>query len=129
MTKKIIEIQSLLTPEEVSKKLENDLATRNIPIFAKFDHKKNADEVSLSLDFNTVYVFGSPIVGTKLMQENPAISIALPLKISVWQNRDGNTTLSYQNIHDLAEEFNIKNNQVTDKIALLLENIINTITK
>lgn len=33
---------------------------------------------------NQVIVFGSPKVGTKLMQENPAISIELPLKISVW---------------------------------------------
>jgi len=43
----------------------------------------------MKLPPNKVIVFGSPKVGTLLMQQDPSISLELPLRISVWEDADG----------------------------------------
>ena len=66
---------SKFSVDETMGRIEQILQKMDIPVFAKFDHQKNAKEVGLDLRPNQVIVFGSPKVGTKLMQENTAISI------------------------------------------------------
>ena len=66
---------SKFSVDETMGRIEQILQKMDIPVFAKFDHQKNAEEVGLDLRPNQVIVFGSPKVGTKLMQENPDISI------------------------------------------------------
>ncbi len=56
-------------------RLEAELARRRIPLFAKFDHAQNAREAGLELRPTTVLVFGSPKVGTGLMQLDQSISL------------------------------------------------------
>lgn len=109
-------------------KTKNFLTQRNIPIFAEFDHSKNAKEVGLKLNATKVIVFGNPKVGTFLMQENPQISTELPLKISIWEARD-NTYIAYTDIQELAKKYNIKNQQVIENINKLLQEIVKTSTK
>ena len=81
--------ESQFSVPETMTRIEQTLHTMGVPVFAKFDHGKNAEEVGLQLLPNQVIVFGSPKVGTKLMQDNPSISIELPLKISVWEDKNG----------------------------------------
>lgn len=87
----------------------------DIPVFAKFDHQKNAEEVGLDLRPNQVIVFGSPKVGTKLMQENPAISIELPLKISVWEDKNGKVWTSFPQMERLASEYGLEKNRLSER--------------
>ncbi|MDE5592210.1 MAG: DUF302 domain-containing protein [Helicobacter sp.] len=96
-----------------------------IPIFAEFDHERNAKDVGLPLNPIRVIVFGNPKVGTLLMQENPKIGIELPLRISIWQ--DGNNTyITYTDIKKLAKKYDIKNKQIVDNIDKLLAKIVKT---
>lgn len=87
--------ESQFSVAETMENLERNIKAAGIPVFAKFDHGKNAEEVGLKLLPNQVIVFGSPKVGTKLMQENPSISIELPLKISVWEDAKGSVWVTF----------------------------------
>ncbi|WP_104722017.1 DUF302 domain-containing protein [Helicobacter mesocricetorum] len=114
------------TTYENTKKL---LTQKNIPIFAEFDHSKNAKDVGLELNATKVIVFGNPKVGTFLMQENPKISMELPLRISIWEDTQHNTYIAYTDIKELAKKYAIKNNQIVENIHKLLEEIIKTSAK
>lgn len=115
--------ESKFSVDETIKRVEQVLHTMDIPVFAKFDHKKNAEEAGLELSPNQVIVFGSPKVGTKLMQENPAISIELPLKISVWEDKNGKVWISFPLMEQLASVYGLEKEPVIGKMQELLEKI------
>ena len=119
---------SKFSVDETMGRIEQILQKMDIPVFAKFDHQKNAEEVGLDLRPNQVIVFGSPKVGTKLMQENPAISIELPLKISVWEDKNGKVWTSFPQMEHLASEYGLEKEPVIGKMQELLEKIVNQST-
>lgn len=116
--------KSQFSVEETMTRIEQTLKTMEIPVFARFDHGKNAEEVGLELRPNQVIVFGSPKVGTILMQKNPSISIELPLRISVWEDRDGSVWASFPKMKQMAANYGLENEPITEKMQTLLENIV-----
>ena len=60
----------------------------------------------------------------ELMQENPAISIELPLKISVWEDKNGKVWTSFPQMKRLASEYGLEKEPVIEKMQELLENIV-----
>lgn len=115
--------------KETVERIENDLKKRDIPVFAKFDHAKNARDVSLDLGETTVIVFGDPKVGTKLMQETQIMAVDLPLKILVWQDKDKNVYAGFIKTSYMAEKFGMASNPVIGKMQGLLEAIVAAGTK
>lgn len=110
--------------EETVARIQTVLRQKEIPAFTLFDHSKNAKEVGLNLNPNTVIVFGSPKVGTLLMQKNPELSIELPLKISIWQDSDGNVWTAFPNMDRVAKEYNLSEDPILEKMQSLLRDII-----
>lgn len=109
---------------ETMTRIEQTLKKLEIPVFAKFDHSKNAEEVGLKLLPNQVIVFGSPKVGTKLMQDNPSISIELPLRISVWEDKNGSVWATFPQMKAMAARYGLEGEQVINKMQKLLEKIV-----
>ena len=107
-------------------KLETELRKREIPLFAKFDHALNAKEAGLELLPTTVLVFGSPKVGTGLMQADPSISLELPLRISIWEDQTGSTWLAFPNLKRLSAEYGLENHPVIPKMQALLEQLVSS---
>ncbi len=102
---------------------------KGLTLFAEFDHAENAKGVNLPLEATTVLVFGSPQVGTKLMQEFPGIGVVLPLKILIMQ-QDGKVTLSYENLAMLFEPYGVKkDNPILQKMQGLLKALAENATK
>lgn len=122
-------IESKFNFVETLKQLNKNLNEKNVPIFAIFDHKKNADEVKLSLRPTQVIVFGSPKVGTLLMQENQAIAAELPLKITIWEDENGKTWLSVPKVKEVAKNYDLAQNPIISKMDILLENLTQNIKK
>lgn len=105
-------------------KIENDLKKKSIQIFAKFDHAKNAKDAGLTLDETTVIVFGDPKVGTKLMQENQLIAEELPLKILVWQDKNGDVFAGFVKPGAFSKDFGMDANPIIGKMQGLMEGIV-----
>lgn len=116
--------ESQFSVPETMTRIEQTLHTMGVPVFAKFDHGKNAEEVGLQLRPNQVIVFGSPKVGTKLMQDNPSISIELPLKISVWEDKNGSVWATFPQMRTMAAEYGLEAEPVIGKMQELLEKIV-----
>lgn len=121
--KRMKNYESQFSVDETMQRIEQKLSVLEIPVFARFDHRKNAEEAGLELRPNKVIVFGSPKVGTKLMQANPAISIELPLKISVWEDKNGKVWATIPQMNRLAIEYGLQTEAVVSKLQSLLEKI------
>lgn len=115
-----------LPVKETVERLENALKAQDIPLFAKFDHAKNAADAGLTLRPTTVLVFGSPKVGTGLMQADQSISLELPLRISIWEDEAGSTWLAFPRLDNMAQEYGLSGHPVIPKMQSLLEKLVRT---
>jgi len=89
-------------PKETMDRLEAGAKAKGMTVFARIDHAAGAAEVGLSLRPTAVLIFGAAKAGTALMQANQTIGIDLPLKALVWQDAQGKTWLSYNELEWLA---------------------------
>lgn len=115
--------ESQFSVDETVARIQAQLKANGVPVFAIFDHGKNAEEVGLELLPTKVIVFGSPKVGTKLMQQNPSISLELPLKISVWQDKAGSVWMAFPLMVEMATPYGMQNEPTVAGMQNLLENL------
>ncbi len=121
---KLFLLEGQLSTERTVEKLEVELAQRGIPLFAKFDHAANARHVGLELRPTTVLVFGSPKVGTGLMQADQSISLELPLRISVWEDEAGSTWLAFPRVGRMARDYGLESRPEIVGMQNLLEALV-----
>jgi uncharacterized protein (DUF302 family) len=93
--------------EVVLARLVSTLKSRGIEVFTIIDHSGEAKRVGQHLRETKLVIFGSPSVGTALMQTQPLIALDLPLKILIWAGDDGETCVSYDNPSALAKRYGI----------------------
>lgn len=119
-------MEGQLPVDDTVKRLEHALSERDIPVFAKFDHAQNASDAGLTLRPTTVLVFGSPKVGTGLMQADQSISLELPLRISVWEDEAGSTWLAFPRLDLMTREYGLEQHPAVSKMQALMEQLVRT---
>ena len=106
--------------------LQKILKSKGIKIFAKINHAANAKSINMALQPSIAIVFGKPKMGTLLMQEDPSIGLDLPLKVLIFQDKNGHTKMAYKDGNYFAKHYNIKKHRkLLHKITNLLQNITN----
>ena len=103
----LITIRSGHGPKDTMSRLEAEVKTRGMTIFARIDHAAGATAAGLSLPPTEILIFGNAKGGTPLMQSVQTIGIDLPLKALVWQDVSGATFLSYNDPAWLAKRHGI----------------------
>lgn len=111
-------MMSKMSVMEVKEKLLKLLSQKNIKFFTTFEHSALAKEAGLELPDTVVVVYGSPKVGTLLMQKSNEIALELPLKVLIYA-KDNATHIAYKDIKTIATPFNLQNDPVVDKISKL----------
>ena len=110
------------------KVIKDFLKEKNIEIFAEINHRENAIKAGMDMQNEMLLIFGSPLTGTLLMEENPEIGIELPAKLLIYSTND-DVYLLYKNPEELIDIFKIRDyKEVLKKLKLLFDNIINTVS-
>ena len=99
----IIDTPSNHSVDETVEKLKGILQAKGVTIFAIVDHSGEAEKVGLKMRPTKVVIFGSPKAGTPLMLAAPSVAIDLPLKILIWEDREGKVWVSYNSLPYLHE--------------------------
>jgi uncharacterized protein (DUF302 family) len=100
-------IQSVFGPKETMDRLEAEIRSKGLTIFAKIDHAAGAAEVGLKLRPTELIIFGNARGGTPLMQSAQTVGIDLPLKALVWQDAAGKTWISYNEPNWIAQRHGV----------------------
>lgn len=120
-------VESEFDVDETVLRLQDEILTRPLGIFAIIDHTDNAEGVGMELRPTTLILFGSPAVGTVLMQSEQTIGIDLPLKYLVWEDACGKVRIGYNSTKFLKKRHKIKDrDQVFENIANVLDAIAQT---
>ncbi|MBT4687775.1 MAG: DUF302 domain-containing protein [Rhodospirillaceae bacterium] len=103
---------------------------KGIKVFARINHAKAAMSIGKDLAPSEVIIFGSPKIGTPLMQSDLKIGVDLPLKAMAWKDVDGQVKLAYTDPVWLAKRFGITNrDKVFKKMAGALNKFTDMATK
>lgn len=99
--------QSPFAVKETMGRLEKALRDKGNTIIARIDHARAAQDAKLQLAPTEEIIFGNPAAGTLLMQANPAVTTALPLRAAAWE-KDGTVWLTAVDPAAIAAEHGIK---------------------
>lgn len=80
-------------------------------ILEDFDHRELAEAAGLDLLPTQVVLFGKPAMGTRVIQENRATALVLPLKVMIWEDEQHQVHMGYLSPVYLGSLFNIKHNK------------------
>ncbi len=105
----------------------NFLKSKGVTVFSIIDHRKNAKEVGLNMENETVIIFGSPVTGTLLMKENPEIGIELPSKLLIYST-NSDVYLLYKDPDEMLELYGIRESRdAIQKLKMLYRLIANQV--
>jgi len=77
-------------------------------IFARIDHKRNAESVGIEMNNAEVLIFGNPKGGSLIMKKDIASCLDLPLRVAVYEDNKGHVFLSYHNQYGLAGIYDVE---------------------
>jgi uncharacterized protein (DUF302 family) len=126
----LIRKQSPYTVAETIDRLEAVVKGKNLTVFARIDHAAGAKKVDKELRPTLLIIFGSPAVGTPLMQAQQTMGLDLPLKVLAWQDAAGKVWLGYQAPADMAAAHGLpKDNPVIKRVTGALNAFTNAAVK
>jgi len=126
----IVKKASAHSVKETMDKFESLIKSKGMTVFARVDHKKNAAGIEMKMSDAEVLIFGNPKGGTVLMKQDGAVSLDLPLRVAVYQDKDGKVWLSYHNPQDLKNNYDVAAGaKVLNKVEGALDKLSSAVTK
>ncbi|MDH5547894.1 MAG: DUF302 domain-containing protein [Gammaproteobacteria bacterium] len=101
-------IESKNSPADTMNKLEAMVKEKGFHVFARIDHAAGAKSIDKDLRPTELLIFGNPKGGTVLMSCDQQIGLDLPLKFLVWQDEQGKTWISYNEMEHFAKRYGLK---------------------
>ena len=71
------------------------MADRGFTVFNVIDHSGVAGRAGVQMPDSKLVLFGKPAVGAEVMLAAPLAALDIPLKVLVWQDRNGAVSVSY----------------------------------
>jgi uncharacterized protein (DUF302 family) len=75
--------------------LRRVIADRGFTVFNVIDHSGVAGRAGVQMPDSKLVMFGKPAVGAAVMLAAPLAALDIPLKVLVWEDRNGAVSVSY----------------------------------
>ena len=80
---------------ETVERLEQSIDARGFKLFRVIDHSGTAEQVGVQMPDSKLVMFGKPAVGAAVMLAAPLAALDIPLKVLVWEDKNGAVSVSY----------------------------------
>ena len=91
----IITKHSSTSVAETVERLRRLMEDRGFTVFNVIDHSGVAERVGVQMPDSKLVMFGKPTVGAAVMVAAPLAALDIPLKVLVWEDRNGAVSVSY----------------------------------
>lgn len=109
--------------------LEKIVREKGLTVFARIDHQAGAQGVGMEMAEAQLLIFGNPKLGTKIMQQDTAAGLDLPLRVLVFAAPDGQTQIKYHNPQAMKKTYNLQGNKALDKAEGALGKLTDAATR
>jgi uncharacterized protein (DUF302 family) len=125
----LVKKQSAHGVKETMDRLEALVKEKSMTVFARIDHRANAESVGQSMPDSQVLIFGNPKAGTRIMLHDLAAALDLPLRVLAYSDSDGNTWVLYHNPQGLKNSFGVEDSKVIGEVEGALDKITDQVVK
>ena len=80
-TERVMTVTSTQSFAATENDLRESLSARNLKLFTVVDHGAGAQSIGENIGKSKLFIFGNPKSGTPLMQAEPKLGLALPMKV------------------------------------------------
>ena len=109
---------------ETEAALRAGFESRGLKLFTVVDHGAGAKSVGEDIGGSKLFIFGNPKAGTPLMQSEPHLGLALPMKILL-REANGRVTLHRDDIAASVRSYGVTDQEARlDKISGALDAVI-----
>ena len=84
------------------------ITDRDFTVFNVIDHSGVAERAGVQMPDSKLVMFGKPAVGATAMVAAPLAGLDIPLKVLVWEDRNGAVSVSYNSPGFLAERHHLE---------------------
>lgn len=121
----IVQVQAEGNVDEVMERLEVDVSEAGATIFAKVDHGAGAESVGMPIGDSQLLIFGNPKLGTPAIADDPLAGLVLPLKVLVFDDRNGQTWIAYEEVDDMFDDLDVDDDaQYVETIETVLRQFV-----
>jgi uncharacterized protein (DUF302 family) len=113
----VIRKASPYPPKQTIDRFEQIVEQKGMTIFARIDHKANANTVKMNMNEAELLIFGNPAIGTRIMNHDTAAGLDLPLRVLAYTDDDGNNWLIYHDPAALKTHFNVEHCTAIEKVS------------
>ena len=99
----MITVESTHDVKTTIDRLEAAVNGAGATVFARIDHKANAEKAGLEQPASQVLIFGNPKMGTPMMNASGSVGLDLPLRVHAF-DKDGKTLIMYHDPIAMAKE-------------------------
>ena len=113
------------TVTETMDRLEEAVTGAGATVFARVDHAAGAASVDMKLPDAQLLIFGNPMLGTPVMQQDIRAGLVLPLHVLVY-DEGGATRITYEDVAGMMDGLDVDLEvDVFTRIGGALENLTN----
>lgn len=102
---------------ETMDKFEAIVKKKEFDVFARIDHQKNAEGAELKMAPAQVIIFGNPKGGTMLMNDDIRVSLDLPLRVAVYEDKDGKVYIAYREPVAMVKSYDLEGHKVVGALT------------
>jgi uncharacterized protein (DUF302 family) len=113
----IISVKSAYKFDDTVRRLEADIADKNIKFFDAIDQTKLAHDAGIDLPPSTLLVFGNPPLGIQFLTAKPAAGLDWPVRLLVSQDAQGQVWATYTDFAWIARRHGIETREAAFKKA------------
>lgn len=115
--------------EQTVSHLKSAVAQDGMMIMATVDQGNMLSMTGLKLKA-TLFLVGNPTVGKKVFEQNHGAGLYLPLRVYVYEDRDGKTYVSYDRPSSVLAQFdNQEINQTASMLDQKLDGLVHTVAQ
>ncbi len=121
-----IQKKSQMGYRETRQKIEHFIKGKNLCIFAAHDHSRAMVARGLNIPSFVVIFFGNAKMGAPVMLDNPVWSLHLPLKVSIFDDKDGHTWIAVPDLKNIAikDKLSLEQQKTIDGMSNLLDTLL-----
>ena len=100
-----ISVESSKSFDDVTNAVKMLVAKNGMMVLAEVDHGKILSMTGLKLKAK-LFLVGNPMVGKQLFEQNQAVGLYIPVRVSVYTDANGKTFVEYDKPSSLLNQFN-----------------------
>jgi uncharacterized protein (DUF302 family) len=106
--------------------LKRVMGDRGFTVFNVIDHRGVAERAGVQMLDSKLVMFGKPAVGAAVMVAAPLAALDIPLKVLVWEDRNGAVSVSYNSPGFLLERHHLEGAQRApfDAVESIVEAVV-----